>query len=278
MVNKTLNFLMYGKLGDFTHSLFAVRQVCLSQNVKANLHMVDIGWDFGIENTYKELLPILLKQNYINSFNILKNYELDPIQTPNQNTPIKIFDKKLLNEGYIDLGNYIRSPLLYKKCWAEIYSNLCNFEIDINNYKSIEFNEIDEKFKEKIVLHRRTTSLNRLNSAFPYEEIINNHKHDIIFISTSQNDYDIFPYKKGIEFYKINTITDWYKTINSCKLLITNLSAPEAIGNALDVFRLIELPYTIDSNHFFNEPKYSNKMFYYLNNEINNCQSLFEYT
>lgn len=277
MENRTINFLTYGKLGDFTHSLFGINQLCLSKNAKANIYMVDIGWEFGIENTYRELKPIIGKQEYVNSFSILENYKLDPIQNPNKNTPIEILDSKLLEEGYVDLANYIRSPLLYKACWSEILADVCKFEIDKTNYKSVVFRDRDSKFEEKIILHRRTTAVERLNHLFPYKEIINLYKKDIIFISTSEKDYENFPYKDEIEFYKINTMTDWYRTINSCKLLVTNLSAPEAIGSALDVLRIIELPNIIDSNHFFNEINYSSNMYYYLDENVNNCQSIFKY-
>jgi len=76
---KNINFLMCGKLGDFTHSLFAIHKICLAEKVKANLYMYDLGWDFGIENTYREYKPIIEAQPYINSFNILQNYHLAPI-------------------------------------------------------------------------------------------------------------------------------------------------------------------------------------------------------
>jgi hypothetical protein len=274
MENKPLNILMSGKLGDFTHSLFAVHKICLTQNLKANLYMIDLGWDFGIKNTYQEYKPIIEAQSYINSFNILEGYNLDPIQTPKQSTPIEIFDKEF---KYIDLMGYIRSPLLYKACWSEIYSNLFNFKIDKKTFKTIEFNEVDPKFENKIILHRRTTSLERLSTKFPYEEILAIYKNDCIFVSTSEKDYNLFPYKDGLEFYKINTLTDWYKTINSGNLFITNLSGPEAIASVLDVPRLIELPNLPDANHFFGEANYSDNMFFYLDEKINNCQNIFQY-
>ncbi len=53
-----MNFISGGKLGDFLHSLFAVKNLCDQQKCKADVYMVDIGWDFGIENTYRELQPI----------------------------------------------------------------------------------------------------------------------------------------------------------------------------------------------------------------------------
>jgi hypothetical protein len=266
---------MCGKLGDFTHALFGLSQTCRIKGVKANLYMYDIGWEYGIENTYRELKPILESQSYIHSFNILKNYHLDPIQNPNQSTPIEIFDQKILSEGYIDLGAYIRSPLLFQACWSDIFAEVCGIEIDRENYQTISFNEVDPRFKDKIILHRRAAYSNRLNASFPYEPIVSFHKKDIVFISTSENDYHMFPYKAGLDFYKIGDMSDWYRVINSGKFLISNLSAPESIGRVLDVPRLIELPHDMNSYHFFTEIKYTNKMHFWQSEQVNNCKQLF---
>jgi len=268
---------MGGKLGDFTHSLFGVRQYCLQNNTKANIYMIDIGWEYGINNTHSELLPILESQDYVNSLQILTDYYLHPIQNPNQSTPIQVFNQKILDEGYVDLGAYIRSPLLYRACWSEIFSDLCKFTIDTQNYKSINFEKKDPKFSGKIIIHRRTTSRNRLNQDFPWKVIVESYKGNVVFISTSEKDYNEFPYKDGVEFYKIGDLVDWYTTINSGDFLISNLSAPESIGKALDVPRLIELPYTIDVEHIIGEEKYTSNVYWYLNEERNNCQNILKY-
>lgn len=271
---KEVNFLIAGKLGDFTHALFAVKQYCLYNQTVANIYMVDIGWEYGIQNTHSELLPILETQDHIRSLHILTDYYLDPIQTPNKSTPIKVYNQKLIEEGYIDLCAYIRSPLLYKACWSEIFSNLCNFTIDAQNYKSISFKKKDPKFEGKIIIHRRTTSQNRLNHDFPWRDIVESYKDNIIFISTSEKDYEEFPFKDGVEFYKIGDLLDWYTTINSADFLVSNLSAPESMGKALDVPRLIELPYTIDAEHIIGEEKYTQNLYWYLNEKKNNCQNI----
>jgi len=265
MVN---NFLMGGKLGDFLHAMFAVKHICKEQNIKANIYMYDIGWEFGINNTYLELKPIMLNQDYVNSFNILENYELDQEQTSEKNSPIKIYDYNLLSNGYIDLGSYIRSEWLYKTCWSELYSKTFNFSID-KDYSWIKYSTIDEKFIGKVLIHRRNNPI-RMNNNFPYLEILERYKDNILFISSSDKDYEVFPYKENIPFLKVNTLDQWFTAINSCSLIISNLSSPAVMAHAIDKLRIIELPNVIDIIHTVGEEKYSKNIHWYLDNDHHN--------
>lgn len=249
MVNRVQNFLMRGKLGDFIQALYGVKTYCTHHNTTANLYMYDLpsklGWEFGIKNTYKELYPIISNQSYINSFSILED-----------NTNIT---------NFIDLGDFINSPLLYRGVWTEIFSDLVKSSIIRGPW--IEFNNLDTSLSNKIIIHRRAKY--KLNMEFPYEEFIKQNKDNILFISTSESDYNNFPWKDSIEFHKIDTIVDWFTYIGSCKVMISNISAPACIANALDVVRIIELPNMIDSHHWMGEQNYSNNTFWFLNNTIN---------
>jgi hypothetical protein len=262
MESNTLNFIMGGKLGDFIQSLITVKGLCSKYNKKANLYMCDIGWDFGINNVYKELYPIIMYQEYINDFKILQNYYLDPIQTPSKNTPIQIFDEKIIKEGYIDLGSYIRSPYLYKNCWSEIFSKTFDFSI-YNNNKWIDYNKINDLLIDKILIHRKHTM--RTNNSFPYNNILNEYKDNLIFISSNEKDYENFPYKSNVPFLKMETLDDWFTSINSCYMIISNLTGPAAIAHAIDKLRIIELPENADAYHCIGEEKYSNNVHWYVN-------------
>lgn len=267
MGSKTLNFLSGGKLGDFIHALYAVRGVCLKENAKADLYLYDIGWEFGIQNTYKELYPILIQEEYINSFNILTDYYLDPIQTPNQSTPIQINNSEIKSKGYIDLGEYIRSPYLYKNCWSELYANTFNFNVP-QPYRWLDYKQVDPTLAHTVFVHRKYTS--RINPDFIYAEILAEYKDRLVFISSNDKDYENFLYKDRIPFYKVTTLQEWLTAINSCALFISNLTAPAAIAHALDAPRLIELPDTLDAAHCIGEEKYSSNIYWYLNNRLNN--------
>jgi hypothetical protein len=271
MGNKTLNFLSGGKLGDFIHALYAIRGICLDKNAKADLYLYDIGWEFGIENTYNELYPILIQEEYINSFNILTDYHLEPIQNPQQNTPIQINNLKIKDKGYIDLGDYIRSPYLYQKCWSELYADTFNFKIP-SVYRWLNFKSIDTTLSETVLVHRKHTT--RLNSDFIYDDILNEYEDKLVFISSNIKDYENFPYKDKMPFLHITTLEQWLTAINSCALFISNLTAPAALAHALDVPRMIELPYTVDYKHCTGEEKYSDNVYWYLNQEVNNLSLL----
>lgn len=267
--NNTINFIMGGKLGDFIHSLYAVKGICENKNAKANIYIVDIGWDFGIDNTYLELLPIIIKQTYVKNFTILdkKYYKLDPIQTPQQNTPIQIHVPHLIEQGWVDLGDYIRSPHLYKTAWTNLFSYTFNFPRSIDSWW-IQHNNIDSKFSNKVVIHRKNGV--RLNENFPYEQIINQYGGDIIFVSSNDIDYTMFPYNKNIPYFKLETICDWFDCINSSALFISNLTGPAAIAHSLDKLRIIELPNTVDAFHCMGEELYSNNIYWFLNHKITN--------
>ena len=262
------NFIMGGKLGDFLHAMFAVKQICVDKKIKANIYMYDIGWEFGIKNTHSELLPIMLQQDYVNSFNILESYEIDPIQTPENNTPIRVLDKKLVSEGYIDLGSYIRSPWLYKTCWSELYSKTFDFPIS-NDYSWISYKKTNKELEGKVLIHRRNNPI-RLNHDFPYDQILEQYKDRILFVSGNESDYEAFKYKNHIPFLKIVTLEDWFTSINSCSMIVSNLSSPAVMAHAMDKLRIIELPNIIDAAHCIGEEKYSNNIHWYMDNQYNN--------
>jgi hypothetical protein len=238
------NFSMGGKLGDFMHALFAVKHICKYKGTRANVYMYDIGWEFGIENTHAELKPILDQQDYINDLFISEG-------------PV---------EGSIDLGQYINSPWLYQACWSDIYSRTFNFPID-EDYKWITYGKLNSKLQGKVLIQRKANKMR--NPSFPYRDLIDYYsKENILFISSTENDYSEFPYKDEIEFYKVTTLDEWFTSINSAGLVIANLSAPAAMAQAMDKPRIIELPAAVDYAHYVGEEKYSKNMHWFLSPQI----------
>lgn len=256
------NFLMGGKLGDFLHSMYAVKHLTKKTGSKANIYLYDVGWELGIDVAVKELRDLLTQQEYINSVSILKDYELSA--TPNE--PITVFDKEILQEGFIDLGGYIRSPWLYKVCWTELYSKTFDFPID-GEYAWIKYPKINSELQNKVLINRRFNPI-RLNKHFPYQNILEEYKGRVIFVGSSENDYNGFPYKDEVPFLKMTTLDDWFTAINSCFMFVANLSAPAAMAHSLDKLRIIELPDTPDAIHCVGEEQYSNNVHWYLNNNF----------
>lgn len=263
MVN---NFIMGGKMGDFLHSMYAVKNLTKLHNTKAHIYLYDIGWELGIETAHKELSELMLRQNYVESVSILSDYELGP----EYNSPVKVHNQKLLDEGFFDLGDYIRSPWLYKVCWTELYSNTFKFPIG-NEYAWIQHDNMDKQFMNKVLIHRRYNPV-RINHLFPYKQIIHKYGDHIVFIGSSDRDYDEFPYKNEVPFVKVSLLKDWFTAINSCFMFISNLSSPAAMAHSLDKFRIIELPNTLDIMHCIGEEKYSRNVRWYVNNTLNNLR------
>lgn len=263
--SETLKFIMGGKFGDFIHSLYAVKSLCNKYNKIADLYIYNIGWDFGIENTYKEMYDVIINQDYINSFQILNK---DLYQLGNfHNSPILLNDNVFEDNKYIDLGDYIRSPYLYKECWTKLYSKTFNFDINLD-MKWINISKKENRFLNKVIIHRKYG--NRLNEHFPYSEIIKNYSNNIIFISSNNNDYEYFPYKDYVDFIKINTLEEWFTAINSCSMYVGNLTGPTAIAHSLDVLRIVELPLTVDSYHCIGEEQFSQNIKWFFNNKLHN--------
>lgn len=265
-----INIIIGGKLGDFLLALYGVKGYCEANNKKATIYMVDIGWDFGITNTYEALKNIILGQTYINDFKILnkEDYYLDPIQTPIKNSPIVIYNKDILKEGYI-FNDYLNSPFLYKKCWPIIFSNLYKFEIK-KPTTWIKYDQIDNKFKNKIIIHRKYAP-ERFNNQFPYKLIINEYK-DVMFVSTSINDYEKFPYKNDIPFHQVTTIEEWFTIINSCSLFVGNLTAPIVIADSMEKLRIVELPLNEDLYHWVGAEQYSDTIKWFIDNQYHNLK------
>lgn len=257
---------MGGKLGDFLHSMFAVKQLSTQFDIKANIHMLNFGWERSVEQTHSELSEIFNKQEYVESFDILYDCDIDPIQRPEQNSPVRVKDQQILKEGYTDLGNFLRSPLLYNACWSEIYANTFGFDIK-DEYAWVKWDGVLPDFENKVVIHRRYNPV-RINNDFPYNTILENYGDDVIFVSSDENDYNQFNFKK-LPFVKIESLEMWFSVINSCGLFISNLTGPAVIGHSLDKNRIIELPNIVDSKHCIGEEKYSNNINWFVSHDWN---------
>jgi hypothetical protein len=257
MVN---NFVMAGKLGDFLHAMFAVKNICERDNITANVYMDPHGFEFGVENTQRELEPILMQQHYMNSLQVLTESN----------------KQKLEQEGFIDLRQYIKSPFLYKCCWSEMYSKTFNFPI-LNTYKWITYDKVNNDLKGKILIQRKANIMR--NPHFPFKQIIDQYgKENFLFISSTKKDnstdYEEFPYKSLIDYYEVETLEEWFTAINSCEIIIANLSAPAVMAHAMDKPRVIELPGNgdtarLDIYHCMGEELYSNNVRWFVNNELN---------
>jgi hypothetical protein len=232
--NKTLNMISGGKLGDFIHQLYIPAIIYNIYNIKTNLYISEIGdhFSFGLENTFNELHDIISEQEYINTFEIYNNQNInfDLSFWRNQN-PQLCWTEKLLSI-YLQSANF----------------NIRNFQI-IKNVKNI------KKYNNSLIINRsldhRRHSANDLYIKYIHEY----GKENSFFIYTDVNQYVNFPHKNLVQPLYIDNIQDLFKIINSCSLFCGNLSAPMAIAYALMKNIVCEIGY-VDGDSYKNEKKY----------------------
>jgi hypothetical protein len=240
----TINFCIGGKLGDFIHSLYVVKNLCEQRNVKANLYLSEGGgdtWAFGVQKAYNDLFQIVSKQPYINSFICT-----DMLDIPNV---INLNDwRKEVAQTHMITGNY-------DKCWSELLSSYYGFEIP-KEYKWLEVNEVDENTVGRVIFHRST---HHHTSIGFWKEQIETLGEVPLFCTTSHQEYEQFPLNYYVRPYFLKTVSEWIVAINSCKYFIGNQSAGFAIASSLDKPRLCEL-YIDCAPFYIDEKKYSNNI------------------
>ena len=189
---------------------------------------------YPIEKVYNDLAPVVLQQEYINSFNIFNN------QT---------------NE-LINLNSFRQSPLLYHNNWTEFLQHTFNFTFK-QPYQWVTIQETNTEFTDKILIHR---SLKRQKHDFPFQEIIDKYKNDLIFISNDVNEYNGFQFKNQVQYHPVNSLIELYSAINSCKFFIGNQSSPYTLATSIDKLRILELAETPDKYSSLGEDKYSSQI------------------
>jgi len=240
-----LNFVIGGMLGDFIQSLFAVKNICLQQNAKANIYLTDKyggdGWSYGLEKAYHDLHSLVILQSYVNRFELApSNIHGNCVNLNTWRTPIN---------GFI-------------QCWSEMLFSCYHFSLT-GKYQWININKIDDKTKDKILIHKSTK---RHNADFNWDIIFDNIDGEKLFITSSEKEWDTFSHKNKTSLYLVLSIEDMALAINSCRYFIGNQSAPFAIASALDIPRLVELDKWGGSVFYKGEERYSNNISWILNN------------
>jgi hypothetical protein len=235
---ETTKFVIGGRTGDLLHCLYSVRGICEKLRTKADLYITDDvryggdGFHFDINRTFDDLKPLILKQDYISSFNILKD---------------KI-------DNFINLNDWRKSSGVFKTNWIKILSDF--YQIPVSGKNWISYDK-DELFKNKIVIHR---SVWRFSKNFPWESIVKN--NDCIFITSDIREYDIFPFKNLVKLHEWKSFSELAKIINSSKFFIGNMSTPLSLAHGLGVPRLAEL-FVTDQKHYIGEENLLENYFYF---------------
>lgn len=232
-----INVVIGGRLGDFFQMLYVLKQkyalngdifnVYLTEYV--DLHECDV-FIKDLNQTYKELYPIMIQQPYINTFNIF-NFQI---------------------EKYINLNVWRR--YMDKNLWP--WTNILN-TVFLNNIENLEYGrwvQFDKKndlFKNKVVIHR---GLYRNTNLINWKFLVEN--NDCVFVGSDYKQYSEFKYRYNVPFQQFNTLSDLLSILNSCLFFVGNQTGPLAIANALNTPRLGEL-WDVVAVHYINEHFYT---------------------
>jgi hypothetical protein len=219
--NMVIYYISGGKLGDFIFQLSAIKYNYDRFGKKGVLYIANIGdiFTFGIEKTYNDTKDLILNQPYIMDYKIYNNEKYN-----------------------IDLSKW-RTMLTYNNelNWKQLYKKV--YDINWAEHKWLYNIDKDDNLKNTILI---THSQMRYNDNIDFDiinELIDN-KQTICFVCYDINEYNNFTtrYKVNIPLIKCIDFKDFVVKINSCKLLIANLSTPAAIRLSLDKNCIAILP------------------------------------
>lgn len=236
----TKSYLQGGKLGDFIHSLVVCKFNWEFFGYKADLYISEAGEGFekGLDFTYNDLKPILEKQEWLNSFGIHNGETID-----------------------VNLSRFRQSRFLYTTNWIEIYfKEFFDGMIPPKDYSWIEMDK-EEGLEDVLLINRSMKSMSD-NTKGIYQTVLNQFQKKA-FICFDEAQYHNFPLKEQCELIKVNSLYDFFKKINSCKLFIGNQSGPMAWATSMNIARGIELLATIDNVHYIKDREYYPNTFDY---------------
>ena len=218
---KSISFLHSGHLGDIIYSLPVIKEI--SKNKKCILYLEankkiinnqDNSHPFGnlflTTSAVSKIIPLLRKQNYIDSVSIY-NQELVDI------------DLNFFRELGINFNT--DSPRWYFHLTG-IHCNLNEPYIFVRKHKDI---------KNKIVILR---SARRQNKLINYNFLCN--YKNLLFVGLKEEYLLLKKELPFLDYYQVHNFLELAEIINSCKIFIGNLSFGYSIAEALKVPRLLE--------------------------------------
>lgn len=246
-------FICGGLLGDFIHSLCAVKNICIQSNTTAHIYLTaghggDI-WRFGVDKAHQDLKELVMSQSYVGEFSILGDVDVTGYR--NMNTW-----REIVATTHAETGKY-------DTCWSELLSSTYGYPI--NEYRWL---QVDTKPTDFVVIHR---SLRHHNSNIFWERMFNRYKNKkIVFLTCDPTEYEGFFLKNRCQLMLVNNIFEVTKVIGSAKLFIGNQSAFFALACGLNVPRICEL-YSDAAPFYIGEERYSLNHQWWLNDNIQNC-------
>lgn len=209
---------MGGRFGDFMHSLVVCDYLYKFYSKKVNLYIgnvndeVDHFWN-GPEYTRNDLLSVMLKQPYINSFEVYAGQQMD-----------------------FYLSSF-RTSIHIDKCgWTDLFLKTF-LPIDKRIKDNVVIHtDVLEEYKDIVVIHERPERSTM--DAYPlYESLVNN--YECVFLTQIDWWYDEFSLKHKVKRVIPQSGVDLLNILNSCKYYIGNQTGVTAAAHMLNTPRTI---------------------------------------
>ena len=217
-----LNFLHSGHLGDIINSLPLIKEISktkkcslfieanklLPQNAQNEKH--PFGKYFLNENSVKKIMPLLLKQSYLENVQLFNNQNID-----------------------INLNLFRDMPLNFNIDSVRWYFHITGIHGDLDKPYLINIDK--HKIKDRIVIIRTTR---RKNYLINYNFIKN--YNNVLFLGLIDEYKDLKKEIPNLDFYDCKDFLEMAEIINSCKMFIGNLSFGYTLAEGLKKPRLLE--------------------------------------
>lgn len=230
-------FLLGGRLGDLVHALYVPKNTAGRHDLyitdRRDLH--SDGFLLSLSDTFNELMPIIVQQDWFSSWNIYGSHESPPFEVT-ESTNLSMWRR-----------------YAYSASWTQLLSN--TFNVPLNGEPWIKLNKI-AGWSDKIVIHAST---NQARRGHHWNVVMNMFEGQCVFVG-NRDEYRLLGF--DIPFHEPKDLLEHFQIINSCKFFIGNQSAPLAMAHSLGVPRLAMLN-EIDKLHYTGEERF-HKEYYWI--------------
>jgi hypothetical protein len=205
--NEPLRYVSGGRLGDTLYQLSIVNEFYLKTGRKGIVYLSNtIGdpFDRGVESTFNDIREIIEAQSYIQSLSIHTGEPYD-----------------------INLSSW-RTNFTYNRSWKQTLEQ--TFDIPWSKSPWISATP-NLQYKDTTFL---CVGINRYNHFLRYREMYEKIEN-LVFLGTTQEMYDTFVSKTGIEmpYLVCRTFSELASVIAGCKGFIGSLSMPLALADSM---------------------------------------------
>lgn len=211
-------YLAGGKLGDFIHQLSVVFEKFLKTGKKGKIYITEeVGDSFymGLVETFNDIFPFISKLPYVDSLLIYKGEKID-----------------------FNLSSWRMQPNIQLYSWQEIF--YFSYDVDWGRNAWLA-SDVNSNLKDVILI---STNPTRWNNNIDWHGLFNCLKGPFLFLNTNVSEYDHFCSKAKtiIPSLDCSSFIEMASAIQSCKLLVGNLSLPLAIADGMRKKRIAIIP------------------------------------